>query len=198
MQHNYTNYSGGATGADSAWDIIGRDMGFINHIHYYHGKRTPLGNKLLSDTDIAEGINHAKKAAKVLGRNWSDKYSSLLGRNWFQVKNSTRILAISRLVIPGNTNSRGFKSKSNKVTVDGGTGYAVEMAIANNKEVFVFDCISELWYNWIYNRYIECEIPILSLNYAGIGTRDLTDAGIIAIVDVYKKTIKEYEKHNYI
>ena len=98
MVDQYINHSGGAIGSDYAWDVIGREYGFNNHIHYYHGSLTPYGNTQLSHKDICEGIIHAKKAAKILGRNWNDRHSSLLGRNWFQVKNSTRILAIGNLI----------------------------------------------------------------------------------------------------
>ena len=186
----YTNHSGGALGADIAWDLIGRDYGFDNHIHYYYGIKTPHGNKALSYTEIQEGIFQAKKAARVLGRTWVDKHSNLLGRNWFQVKNSTRILAVGNFVKPLQPTSRGFLSKAKKIVVDGGTGYAVEMGIANNKEVYVFDCISNKWFNWCGVVYRECETPILSLNYAGIGTRNLPDTGINAIIQVYKETIE--------
>jgi hypothetical protein len=37
------------------FDTIGREYGFNNHIHYYHGSKTHLGNKKLSTEEILEG-----------------------------------------------------------------------------------------------------------------------------------------------
>jgi hypothetical protein len=32
----YTNYSGGAAGSDTQWDVIGKDFGMVNNKHYYN------------------------------------------------------------------------------------------------------------------------------------------------------------------
>ena len=101
-----------------------------------------------------------------------DKYMHLLARNWMQVKNSDAIYAIGEI-------------KNNIVA--GGTGWAVQMAIDNNKQVYVFDQNKNNWYYW-NGKFEYCNTPVLVENYAGIGTRDINENGIKAIINVYKKT----------
>ena len=75
--------------------------------------------------------------------------------------------------------------------VDGGTGYAVQMAINNQKEVYVFDQIRDKWFRWSYSSlsYVECQCPKITYqDFAGIGTREIKQNGIQAIRDVYNKT----------
>jgi hypothetical protein len=75
--------------------------------------------------------------------------------------------------------------------VKGGTGWAVGMAIEEGKPVYVFDQEKEQWftYNAILGAFLPLyDTPVLTSNFAGIGTRELNDAGRQAIRDVYAKT----------
>jgi DNA replication protein DnaC len=188
---SYTNHSGGAHGADSMFDTVGKTLGFTKHKHYWHGRPTPLGNVQLDDAQVDEGINHAKAAAAVLRRPWNDKYASLLGRNWFQVKNATQVVAIAPLIQPGEKDAKGFTSNARRTTVGGGTGYAVEMAIGSGKEVHVFDTKTNQWFTYADGQFIKSSTPTLAKNYAGIGSRQekgtMTPESIQAIRDVYEK-----------
>lgn len=190
----FTNHSGGAIGADSMFDSIGRQYGFINHNHYWHGRKTPTGNVELTDEQVNEGIVEAKKAAKILGRPWNSAYASLLGRNWFQVKNATQVIAIAPLVAPGELSGK-YTSKALRTTVGGGTGYAVEMAIANGKEVHVFDTKTNSWVKWDGQKFQPSTVPVLQENYAGIGSRqdsgNMTPESVQAIKNVYENTINQ-------
>lgn len=175
----FTNHSGGANGADTTWDEIGFKYGMGNNNHYYYGNKTPKGNVLLNDIQITEGISKARLAGKSLGKTPSKLETlNLLGRNWFQVKNADAIFAI------GTVNETG---------VEGGTGWAVQMAIDAHKPVNAFDQSSKQWYKYDYTnrKFIKQETPVLTENFAGIGTRQLNDAGKQAIEDVYKKTISQ-------
>lgn len=100
----------------------------------------------------------------------------LWARNWVQVKNSTEIFAIGTI-------KRG--------TVDGGTGWAVQMAIDTGKAVHVFDLDTERWYR--YNpdsKSFEYEsAPRLSKDFAGIGTRSI-DPKIEEKTAKYKRPVK--------
>jgi len=188
----YYNHSGGALGADSAWDDIGKIYGFNNHNHYYHGSRTPKGNIRITDEDLKEGIEEIKKTFKILGRPDIPKYYSLLGRNWFQVKNCEAVFAISAIISPGEFDKKGYKCKALKPVVEGGTGYAVEIAIQNDKTVFVFNqretSFKVGWYVWDSDRFKPIETPVLTQNYAGIGSRELNPLGLKAIEQTYIKT----------
>jgi len=195
-----TNHSGGALGADSMWDKIGRLFGVVNHKHYWANQKTPMGNVELTKQQLEEGIEHAKLAARELGRPFVDKYANLLGRNWFQIKNSTQVIAIAPIVYPNEKNSQGYVVKATRATVDGGTGYAVEMAIANGKEVNVFDTKTNQWYKWNGSIFVKSEVPILHKDFAGIGSRQdngkMTDESIQAIRDVYEKTRNSLQEQN--
>lgn len=189
----FTNHSGGALGADSMFDEVGRSLGFTKHNHYYHGNKTPTGNVALTQSQVNEGIVHAKRAAAVLARPWNDKYASLLGRNWFQVKNASQVIAVAPLIEPGELNEKGYESRAKRTTVGGGTGYAVEMAIANNKEVHVFDTKSNRWFAWDGQGFVKSGVPALAKDYAGIGSRQdygrMTPESVQAIRDVFEKAL---------
>ena len=137
------------------FDKIGKEYGQTEHKHYYHGRKTPMGNVPLTQEQVNEGIEKAKAAAQQLGRSWNDKYGSLLGRNWFQVKNSDQVIAIAPIVRPGERGSKGFVSKAKRAVVDGGTGYAVEMAIAEGKAVHVFNTNDNSWYTWDGSTFVK-------------------------------------------
>jgi hypothetical protein len=123
-----------------------------------------------------------------------NKYMNLLARNWAQVKYSNQVFAIGTIVEPGAKSPKGYYSKAKIQTVDGGTGYAVMMAINNMREVYVFDQIKLKWFRWSYSTmsFIELkETPkIRTHNFAGIGTREITADGIKAIEEVYQKTFQ--------
>lgn len=178
---NYTNHSGGAVGSDSTFDIIGRKKGFTNHKHYYHGKKTPMGNTEISEDELEEGWKHVLMANKVLQRQ-PQAYKDLLSRNWQQVKNSEAIFAISEI-------------NANNKEVSGGTGWAVQMAIDVNKPVYVFDQKIGLWnkYNQQSQRFETCPPPVLTKNFAGIGTRKLNEVGLQAITKLYDDTLLQNE-----
>jgi hypothetical protein len=64
------------------------------------------------------------------------------------------------------------------------------MAILHDKPVYVFDQQNGKWYKWdpSVNNFVESEVPTLTKNFAGIGTRELSEAGKQAIRDTYEKT----------
>lgn len=192
-----TLHSGGAQGSDTEWGNIGKEFGLINQNHY---RPETLGSK---DSDMhKEAISKVIKANQTLKRVYplqanstrtqqqADYINGLLERDWLQVKNADAVYAIGSIVQKGSTNAKGFSIENTQV--DGGTGYAVQMAIDENKPVFVFDQLSEKWFTWAGNEFIELyEVPTLTTNFAGIGTRGINEAGKKAIRDVYEKTAKE-------
>ena len=77
--------------------------------------------------------------------------------------------------------------------VDGGTGWAVQMAIDTNKGAYFFEQNENSWF--LFNRdKMEFEkvdyIPTLTKNFAGIGTREINENGKKAIAAVYKQTFE--------
>ncbi len=188
-----TCHSGGAIGADTVWDEIGEDFGVKTNAYSYRTKSHVSPNKVeISDQDYEEGVVQITKANKTLGRFGIHKYMSLLARNWAQVKYSKQVFAIGTIIKAGEKSTKGYKNNSKSDVVDGGTGYAVMMAINQENDVYVFDQIKDKWFRWSYTslRFMEMkEVPsITEQDFAGVGTREIKDNGIKAIRDVYEKT----------
>jgi hypothetical protein len=188
-----TCHSGGATGADTVWDEIGEEFGVKTRAYSYRTKSHVSPNKVeISDQDYEDGVVQITKANKTLGRFGIHKYMSLLARNWAQVKYSKQVFAIGTIIKAGDKSVKGYKNNSKNDVVDGGTGYAVMMAINQENDVYVFDQIKDKWFRWSYNslRFVELkEVPLITeQDFAGIGTREIQPNGIKAIRDVYEKT----------
>lgn len=175
----YVNHSGGAIGSDSYWGTVGERYG-VKSNHYYHGRKTPAGNVEITEEQFNEGKQKVLQANRTLNRQ-PDRYMDLLARNWMQVKSSDSIFAIGHL-------RNGI--------VDGGTGWAVQMAIDAGKPVYVFDQERGQWYKNIGGKWSESEVPTLTPNFAGIGTRQLNDAGKKAIEEVYAKTFGQPQQQS--
>lgn len=190
---NIICHSGGAVGSDTYFETIGEKFGVKTKAYSYKTPKHQSPNKVeISDDDYNEGISEVNKANKILGRFGINKYMNLLARNWAQVKYSDEIFAIGTIVDPGKKGGKGYYNKSKYQVVDGGTGYAVQMGINNEKVVYVFDQLKDKWFRWSYTSFSFVEMSnspdITSQNFAGIGTREILPNGINAIKQVYKKT----------
>lgn len=172
----FTNHSGGAIGSDSYWGTTGEKYGVTSRHYHAEGAKTPTGNTPVTREQLLEADEHLKKANETLKRRFptSNEYvNNLLRRDWQQVKNSDEVFAISTI-------------KNN--LVEGGTGWAVQMAIDTSKPVHVFDQNTNSWYTYENGSWVKTETPVLTPNFAGIGTRQISKAGKKAIEEVYDKT----------
>jgi hypothetical protein len=192
---NIVCHSGGAVGSDTYWETIGEEFGVKTKAYSYKTNYHQSKNKVeISDEDYKEGIEEINKANKWLNRYGIHKYMNLLARNWAQVKYSDQILAIGTIVRVGEKNPKGYYNKGKFDMVDGGTGYACQMAINNAKFVYVYDQIREKWFRWSYSSlsYVECKCPKIEYqNFAGIGTREINPMGIQAIREVFNNTFSK-------
>lgn len=189
----YVCHSGGCPGADMTWEVAGEEYGVITHAysflgHIQYGKHPVI----LNDAQLAEGLVRVQVAATSLKRqvNKLPNYIlNLLCRNWFQVKNADAVYAIGK-----------FMDGRNK-TVSGGTGWAVQMAVDSDKPIYFYDQVSTAWYQYDYIKrefVLYNDVPTLTKNFAGVGTREITSSGMGAIIEVYNKTFKGngYEENN--
>lgn len=185
--------SGGAEGADTIWEeeCIANGIPVIAWSFPGHDTKS-INKKVLTAEHLREGFEHIKIANATLKRNTYNLkpyVRNLLARNWFQVKNSDAVFAV------------GVIQKQNWKIVNGGTGWAVQMAIDNKIPVYVFDQESGYWYQYgtavdkdgnetgghfLTNMYSEF-LPELTDRFAGIGTRDINEKGINAIKNIFKK-----------
>ena len=185
-------HSGGADGADTYWEKIGEKVGVKTRDYSYKTPYHKSINKVeISESDFQEGIIQVNRANRSLNRYGVSKYINLLARNWCQVKYSKQIIAIGHILNPGDKSAKGYRCNSKYQSVDGGTGYSIQISIDNLKDIWVFDQIKEKWFRWSYSSmsFVETTCPkIMVQDFAGIGTREINPAGINAIKDVYKKT----------
>ena len=201
----YTNYSGGAAGGDTVWAVEGKKVGIGKQVDY-----RPETLDKLKPEQYQECEDAYRAASKALGRVFLDPKSTnskiayagkLMTRDYLQAKAADAIFAISDILNPGEfgkptSNGKKYENKAGKQVVDGGTGYAVEMAIQlGNRPVYVFHQGTDPnhktavgWYKWDGKQFVATEIPTLTKKYAGVGTRHLNEAGAQAIRDVYQKT----------
>ena len=188
---DYVNHSGGAAGADMEWETQGRKYGVKTNAYSFGNHSQYSKNQCkLTLVELGEGEIHAKKASYSLKRPWKyienkEYVKNLISRNWFQVKHSDCVFAIGKFV------------KNSKNLVDGGTGWAVQMAIDCGKPIYFFEQNENSWYNYDYelNLFVEYNhVPLLTTNFAGIGTREINQFGKEAISEVYKVTFSNEPK----
>lgn len=184
---NYTCHSGGCPGSDIEWEREGEKYGVKTIAYSFPGHIQEGKNpKVLTEDELAEGWTHVRIADRTLRKNVESLVfpymRNLLCRNWFQVKNSDAIFAIGKLM--------------DRHTVDGGTGWTVQMAIDCDKPVFLFlqDAMGGGWFRYMPVVGFESlygEIPKLTENFAGVGTRDINEYGKEAIRKVYDESIRK-------
>ena len=161
--------SGGAYGADTAWDFYARKAG-VKQINHYRDQ----GNQVLSSSLNKRGIKAAvlskeqmddarNKIFELLGKRYDDTIQgNLQVRNFYQVSSSDGVFAVSTI----NSTNNG---------VLGGTNTAVQLGIMLNKPTHVFDLNTEKWYKYDPNTKVfkEESTPVLTKKFAGVGTRDI-------------------------
>lgn len=179
----YICFSGGAEGADYVFEKECNRFKIKVIAYSFLGHHSNSKNqKILNVHELDGGWQHILIANKSLNRNLNQisfYAKCLLSRNWYQVRDSDLICAIGTI----NSNEK----------VDGGTGWAVQMGIDNNKEIFVFDQSNDYWHVYDYesNRFVESDSPVLPTNFTGIGTRKINRAGIQAIVDLMEQNFEK-------
>jgi hypothetical protein len=164
--------SGGAQGADMAFERACVKKGITVRAYSFQGHKTESQNKIiLTETQLLEGHQSLLVANETLKRWYPGKpwVNNLLRRNYYQIKDAQAVFAIAQI------DQKGWK------VVDGGTGWAVEMAKNFKIPVFVFDQNLKHWYNWCFEAQ---EWEVINLDsipkyeiFAGIGSRDLTQEG---------------------
>ena len=185
---DYHLYSGGATGSDTKWGEIASKYN-IGKIRHYR----PETLDVLTPEQMQEVETAYVAAANKLGRKILDSNTlagKLVRRDYLQAKAADSIFAIGHILRPGEKNSKGYVVRSAIPSVDGGTGYAVQMAVDLHKPVHVFDQQYKQWYIFDYdqNTFIAEDIPTLTTKFAGIGTRQINEDGINAIEQIFEKT----------
>ena len=180
--NHYTLFSGGATGSDMYWQNLGAKFGVRVKAFSFEGhSRRNSARVVLSDEQLKQADEYLHKANRTLKRHFPANkpfVNNLLRRNWYQVKDTNGVFAVGQL-------------SASRTTVEGGTGWAVQMAIDVKKPVYVFDILSSSWKRFDYKqkKFLCCKaVPRLSLNFTAIGTRTLPENGKAAIEKIFEET----------
>lgn len=180
-----TLHTGGATGADSIFEASALKSGHEVKSYSFKGHKTQsskpviLGKKILKIAD--EKLKKANKTIKRAFPTKNEMVNNLLRRNWQQVDNADYVVAVGPLV-------------NNIVT--GGTGWAVQMARDEGKTVHVFNTTTNQWMTSENGKkFKKSSAPTLEGNYAGIGSRRITEAGKVAIESLYGIKQKKNKKN---
>lgn len=187
--YNYVLYTGTQVdgsftdGGDSIWAESAKELG-IKTVGYSPNTLGRLNEEQLKEVEKAY-----QQAVADLGRKFLSLHTTagqLVRRDYLQAKAGDAIFAIGQIVYPGQRNKQGYIVKSKIPSIDGGTGYAVQMAINMDKPVHVFDYTKNKWYVYDKNKkdFVEEQTPQLTPRFTGIGSRD------IANVDWIKDVVK--------
>ena len=159
-------HTGGARGSDAYWQKKMKSRVFETVVYSFDGHQIQNNIRVILDEDtLHQTDEHLNRASKTLKRNvpFSNDYNrNLLRRNYFIVRDAEAVFAVTYM------NTKGMV----------GTAWGVQMAIDMGKPVYVFDMEVNRW-----RKYRE-----LTKEYAGIGSRFLTQAGRDAIDEVFEVT----------
>lgn len=199
---HFTNHSGGAEGSDNYWGTAGKQYQVVSR-HYYLGTTSkynaPYGNTPLTEREMVEGKEKATAAGYAMGRLTAGRVKDpKLIRNWNQVKYSDAVFAVANGFIKKGEQISDDRI-ANVTQVKGGTGWAVQMAITEGKPVYVYiqQGRDTGWYTYdpdLQDFTKMIAMPMLTPNFAGIGTRRLNNLGKRAIDDLYKNTFVQNGK----
>ena len=189
----YVNYTGFAQGSDTEWieqsKLLGIDS--VDTTKEYNN----LNDKDKEDIEQKYLYVVDRLKRKVLDKDTAT--DKLVRRDFLQARNADSIIAIGNILKPNEFDSKGYENKTDKEQISGGTAYAIEFAKLLHKPIFVFNQRDNKWYFWDYvnRKYSETDTPILTVNFAGIGTREITESGKKAIQDVLNKTKQYFERN---
>lgn len=197
-------YSGAAVGADTEWDNCAVSAGH-EAVHFVPSSNGRYSNirgdlRVIDDGKASLAHQYVMKANKSLKRTYPTKntYTNrLLQRNYYQINEVNTLYAVGTF----NSNSE----------VDGGTAWAIQMFldrinIDSNRTismcpVYFYHLDKNIWYQAYLTLLMnnnnlkrslgwfaieKNNVPRPSGKYAGIGSRNITEEGRLAIADLYK------------
>lgn len=180
----YICHSGGAEGTDSYFEFFSKQYGIDTIAYSYKTRFHESTNKReLTLLEFNEGIQQVYKANATLKRTRINQYLKFLARNWFQVKYADEVFAVTTL-----------KKYNGLYEIKGGTAWAVQMAINEQKKIFVYDQEQLHWF--YYDYYVEnfcllkVDPKITVKNFTGIGTRSINFFGVSAIEQLFKNSFE--------
>lgn len=171
-------YSGGHKGAEAEFGRNAERWGIreVNFTYPGHVMEREASTRMLSDAELAQGDVSMEFVGRKMGRTYheTDAIRRVLQSIFHMVVSSHQVFAIGWIQPDG--------------TVQGGTGWGVELAKFFNRPVSVFDQAEDRWYRWDGGRWVHALPLIEERPFAATGTRNLTDAGRAAVQDLFARS----------
>ena len=177
---NYTLYSGGLKGAETAFGEAAEKYGVEEVIYTFEGHKLSRDKNCitLSQDELERGDISMELASRMMNRTYyeTEKIRKVLQTIFHMVNSGHQVFVIGSIQEDGS--------------VKGGTGWAVELAKMFNRPLHVFDQTSEKWYTW-KNGWNE-DSPVITYDtFVGSGTRYLSEAGRAAIEQLFAAAFGE-------
>lgn len=185
-------HTGGAVGTDQGFatfiarNLTGMDYTYIHHMYEHQSTKRFKNSHLYTYKELQRNVGFIKEIATILKKSdpskWRAPIQALILRNFFQVVNSDSMYAVGIF---------DTRYPGQKVFVNGGSGWAVEMfkKLHREKPLFFYDLASHRWHYWSpYSlTFIEIGSELLPVRptgmFTGIGTRDTTEREVHSILD---------------
>jgi len=179
-----TLYSGGAQGSESAFGASAEAFGVAEVTFTFagHEPERNRGLRLLSPEDLALRDVSVQYVSRLMGRSYPShtdeaSFRSLLQCICWQVASGKEIFVVGE-ILPDDT-------------VKGGTGWGAEFAKICNKPLFVFDQSQGDWFRWDQTRWVPARGAVITReSFTGTGTRELNDAGRLAISQLFERSFR--------
>jgi hypothetical protein len=173
-----TMFSGGAMGSEAYFGEVSERWGIkeMNFTFEGHNQKRTRGRSVLSDRELAAGAVSLVYVSRRLHRHWdrTPLLRKVLQVLWHVVSHADQVFVV------------GVIQEDN--TVHGGTGWSVELARRWHKAVWVFDQEKDEWFYWNGSTW-KTGVPVISSpNFAGSGTRFLSENGKKAIEELFERS----------
>lgn len=171
-------YSGGHKGAEAEfgrsaelWGVKQVTLSYDGHVMEYS-----RDVRVLSDEELLKGDVSMEIVSKRMGRTYTQiaQIRRICQLIFHMVSHSYVVFAIGW--IQGDD------------TVQGGTGWGVELAKFFSRPVSVYDQARHAWFSWKDGHWAPDSPTIPERPFAATGTRKLTDEGRKAIGDLFERS----------
>ena len=173
-----TLYSGGHRGTESEFGRLAERWGIqeVNFSFEGHHLERSRGVRVLSPEELDKGDVSMEIVSTRMARNYSraEKIRKVIQSIFHMVNKGHHVIAVG-WILPDDT-------------VKGGTGWGVELAKLFNRPVSVYDQELKGWFAWKDNKWIPDTPIITDKTFVGTGTRNLTDDGRNAILDLFERS----------
>ena len=177
-KENYTFYSGGLKGAETAFGEAAEKWSIKEVNFTFSGQKAnrQKNTVVLSDDELRRGDISMELVSKMMHRAYyeTEKIRKVLQTIFHMVNKGHQVFVIGTILEDN--------------TVKGGTGWAVELAKLFNRPLSVFDQEKNGWYSWKQGTWAEDSPKIEHETFVGSGTRNLSENGKNAINKLFEGT----------